>query len=87
MWRALVFAGVAGLISLALNWFGQDTEAVYLIVWGVAAVLGIWPEPIKEIKQKFKVTPARGAPAGDGVCAGGDRADRDGSRARSSAST
>ena len=57
MWRALVFAGVAGLISLALNWFGQDTEAVYLIVWGVAAVLGIWPEPTKEIKQKFKVTP------------------------------
>lgn len=56
MWRALVFAGVAGLISLALNWFGQDTKAVYLVVWGVAAVLGIWPEPIKEIKQKFKVT-------------------------------
>jgi UDP-N-acetylmuramoyl-tripeptide--D-alanyl-D-alanine ligase len=57
MWRALVFAGVAGLISLALNWFGQDTEAVYLLVWGVAAVLGVWPEPTKEIKQKFKVTP------------------------------
>ncbi len=56
MWRALVFAGVAGMISLTLNWFGQDTEAVYLVVWGVAAVLGIWPEPIKEIKQKFKVT-------------------------------
>jgi UDP-N-acetylmuramoyl-tripeptide--D-alanyl-D-alanine ligase len=56
MWRALVFAGVAGLISLALNWFGQDTEAVYLLVWGVAAVLGVWPEPTKEIKQKFKVT-------------------------------
>jgi UDP-N-acetylmuramoyl-tripeptide--D-alanyl-D-alanine ligase len=56
MWRALVFAGVAGLISLALNWFGQDTEAVYLGVWGVAAVLGVWPEPLKEIKQKFKLT-------------------------------
>jgi UDP-N-acetylmuramoyl-tripeptide--D-alanyl-D-alanine ligase len=56
MWRALVFAGVAGLISLALNWFGQDTEAVYLIVWGVATVLGVWPEPPKEIKQKFKLT-------------------------------
>jgi UDP-N-acetylmuramoyl-tripeptide--D-alanyl-D-alanine ligase len=56
MWRALVFAGVAGLISLALNWFGQDTEVVYLIVWGVATVLGGWPEPTKEIKQKFKVT-------------------------------
>jgi UDP-N-acetylmuramoyl-tripeptide--D-alanyl-D-alanine ligase len=56
MWRALVFAGVAGLISLALNWFGQDTEAVYLIVWGVAAVIGVWPEPTKEIKQKFKLT-------------------------------
>jgi UDP-N-acetylmuramoyl-tripeptide--D-alanyl-D-alanine ligase len=55
--RALIFAGVAGLISLALNWFGQDTEAVYMMVWGVAAILGVWPEPTKEIKQKFKVTP------------------------------
>jgi UDP-N-acetylmuramoyl-tripeptide--D-alanyl-D-alanine ligase len=55
MWRASSLRA-AGDISLALNWFGQDTEAVYLVVWGVAAVLGIWPEPIKEIKQKFKVT-------------------------------
>ncbi|RPI98349.1 MAG: hypothetical protein EHM39_08115, partial [Chloroflexi bacterium] len=57
VWRALVFAGVAGLISLLLNWFGQDTEAVYLLIWGAAAVLGVWPESPKEIKQKFKVTP------------------------------
>lgn len=56
MWRALVFGGVAALISLTLNWFGQDTELVYLLVWGAAAVLGVWPEPPKEIKQKFKVT-------------------------------
>lgn len=56
MWRALVFAGVAALISLALNWVGQDTEMIYLLVWGTAAVLGVWPEPPKEIKQKFKVT-------------------------------
>jgi len=56
MWRALVFAGVAALISLALNWVGQDTEMIYLLVWGTAAVLGVWPEPFKEVKQKFKVT-------------------------------
>lgn len=57
MTRALIFGGVAGLISLALNWFGQDTGAMYLIVWSAAAVAGVWPEPAKEIKQKFKVTP------------------------------
>ncbi len=57
LWRALIFAGVAGLISLLLNWVGQDTEAIYLLIWGAAAVLGVWPEPAKEIKQKFKVTP------------------------------
>jgi hypothetical protein len=57
MTRALIFGGVAGLISLALNFVGQDTGAVYLMVWSVAAVAGVWPEPAKEIKQKFKVTP------------------------------
>ncbi len=56
MWRALVFIGVAALISLALGWVGQDTEAVYLVIWSVAAALGVWPEPPKEVKQKFKLT-------------------------------
>jgi UDP-N-acetylmuramoyl-tripeptide--D-alanyl-D-alanine ligase len=56
MWRALVFVGVASLTSLALNWFGQDTEPLYLAVWGVAGLLGVWPEPPKEVKQPFKLT-------------------------------
>ncbi|MBN1564016.1 MAG: UDP-N-acetylmuramoyl-tripeptide--D-alanyl-D-alanine ligase [Anaerolineae bacterium] len=56
MWRALVFVGVASLISLALNWGGQDTGLLYLAVWGVAGVIGIWPEPPKEVKQTFKLT-------------------------------
>ncbi len=56
MWRALVFVGVAGLTSFALNWFGQDTDLLYLVIWGVTAVLATWPEPPKEVKQKFKLT-------------------------------
>ena len=56
MWRALVFAGVASVVSLALNWFGQDTEPLYLAIWGVAGLLGVWPEPPKEVKQTFKLT-------------------------------
>jgi UDP-N-acetylmuramoyl-tripeptide--D-alanyl-D-alanine ligase len=56
MWRALVFVGVAGLISISLNWAGQDTELVYLAVWGGAGLLAVWPDPPKEIKQKFKLT-------------------------------
>jgi UDP-N-acetylmuramoyl-tripeptide--D-alanyl-D-alanine ligase len=56
MWRALIFVGVASLISLALNWFGQDTELLYLTIWGAAGLLGVWPEPPKEVKQAFKLT-------------------------------
>jgi UDP-N-acetylmuramoyl-tripeptide--D-alanyl-D-alanine ligase len=57
LWRALIYVGVAALTSLALNWFGQDTDAVYLLVWSAAAILGMWPERPKEVKQKFKLTP------------------------------
>ncbi len=56
MWRALIFVGVALLVSLALSWFGQDTELLYLAIWGVAGVLSVWPEPPKEVKQAFKLT-------------------------------
>ncbi|MCZ7540755.1 MAG: UDP-N-acetylmuramoyl-tripeptide--D-alanyl-D-alanine ligase [Anaerolineae bacterium] len=56
MWRALVFVGVAALTSFALNWFGQDTDSLYLAIWGVTAVLATWPEPPKEVKQKFRLT-------------------------------
>ncbi len=55
-WRALVFVGVAVVTSLALNLAGQDTEAVYLVIWSVAALLSVWPEPPKEVKQPFKLT-------------------------------
>lgn len=56
VWRALIFVSLAALTSLVLNFAGQDTEAVYLLIWGVAGVLSVWPEPPKEVKQKFKVT-------------------------------
>jgi UDP-N-acetylmuramoyl-tripeptide--D-alanyl-D-alanine ligase len=56
MWRALIFVGVASLTTLVLGLAGQDTEAVHLVIWGIAAVAGIWPEPVKEVKQKFKLT-------------------------------
>lgn len=56
MWRALVFVGVAALTSFVLNWFGQDTDSLYLAIWGVTAILATWPEPPKEVKQKFKLT-------------------------------
>jgi len=56
MWRALVFVGVAALTSFALSWFGQDTDLLYLVIWGVTAVLATWPEPPKEVKQKFRLT-------------------------------
>ncbi|MBN2302924.1 MAG: UDP-N-acetylmuramoyl-tripeptide--D-alanyl-D-alanine ligase [Anaerolineae bacterium] len=55
-WRALIFVGVAWLISLVLNMVGQDTEAVYLLVWGIAGLWSMWSEPPKEVKQSFKVT-------------------------------
>jgi len=56
VWRALIFVGVAALTSLALNFAGQDTSAVYLLLWSAAGILAIWPEPPKEVKQKFKLT-------------------------------
>ena len=55
-WRALIFVGVAVLTSLVLNFAGQDTAAVYLGVWGAAAVFGLWPERPKEVKQRFRLT-------------------------------
>jgi len=56
MWRALIFVGVAYLTSVALNFAGQDSEALYLAVWSVAAVLSVWPERPKEVKKKFRLT-------------------------------
>lgn len=56
MWRALIFVGVALLVALLLGIFGQDTPALYLVVWGTAAVLSALPEPTKEVKQKFSLT-------------------------------
>ncbi|MBI5957249.1 MAG: UDP-N-acetylmuramoyl-tripeptide--D-alanyl-D-alanine ligase [Chloroflexi bacterium] len=54
--RSLIFVGVASVISLVLNLVGQDTSTVYLIIWGIAGVLSVWPETPKEVKQKFKLT-------------------------------
>jgi UDP-N-acetylmuramoyl-tripeptide--D-alanyl-D-alanine ligase len=56
LWRALVFLSVAALTTVVLNLAGQSTEAVYMLIWGVASLMAIWPEPTKEVKQKFKVT-------------------------------
>jgi UDP-N-acetylmuramoyl-tripeptide--D-alanyl-D-alanine ligase len=56
VWRALIFVGVAALTSLALSFAGQDTKAVYLVLWSVAGILAVWPEPPKEVKQRFKLT-------------------------------
>jgi UDP-N-acetylmuramoyl-tripeptide--D-alanyl-D-alanine ligase len=56
MWRALVFVGVAALTSFVLSWFGQDSDLLYLLIWGLTAVLATWPEPPKQVKQKFKLT-------------------------------
>jgi len=56
-WRALVYVGVALLLSLVLDLTGQDTNSVYLAIWGAAGLLSVWPEPPKEVKQKLRVTP------------------------------
>ncbi len=56
MWRALIFVAVASLVTLALYLADQDTDLVYLIIWGIAGVLSVLPEPTKEVKQKFKLT-------------------------------
>jgi UDP-N-acetylmuramoyl-tripeptide--D-alanyl-D-alanine ligase len=56
VWRALTFVGVAWVTSLVLNIAGQDTEIVYLTIWGIAGILAIWPDPPKEVKQKFRLT-------------------------------
>lgn len=57
LWRTFIFVGVALFISLGLNLAGQDTTLVYLLIWGTAGVLSVWPEPFKEVKQKFNLTP------------------------------
>jgi len=56
MWRALVFVGVASRITFALDRAGDSHELFYLLIWSIAGVIGIWPEPVKEVKQKFKLT-------------------------------
>lgn len=56
VWRALICLGVAALVTLVLGLVGQDTELVYLLLWGIASVVAIWPEPVKEVKQSFKLT-------------------------------
>jgi UDP-N-acetylmuramoyl-tripeptide--D-alanyl-D-alanine ligase len=56
LWRAVVFAGVAFVITIGLRIADQGTSLVYLVIWGIASILAIWPEPIKEVKQKFKLT-------------------------------
>lgn len=54
--RALVFSALAGLAALVIDLTGQDREGIYLLVWGVAGVLAVWPERFKEVKQKFNLT-------------------------------
>ena len=56
MWRALIFISVALLVAVLLGFFGQDSPALYLVIWGTAAVLSALPEPTKEVKQKFSLT-------------------------------
>ncbi len=56
MWRAMVYVSVALLTAVVLSFSGQNTPAVYLVIWGIAAVLSAIPEPAKEIKQKLKLT-------------------------------
>lgn len=56
MWRALIYVGVALLAAVVLSFVGRDTPALYVVIWGTAAVLSALPEPTKEIKQKFKPT-------------------------------
>ncbi len=55
-WRALIYVGVALLLSIVLSLTGQDSDLLYLAIWGVAGVLSVWPEPPKEVKQKFRLT-------------------------------
>jgi len=56
MVRALIFAGVALVATIALALTGQNSELIYLLIWGVSGVMAIWPEPVKEIKQRFRLT-------------------------------
>ncbi len=56
IWPAFVYVGVALSAALVLSFLGQDTPALYLVIWGTAAVLSALPEPAKEIKQTFKLT-------------------------------
>lgn len=54
--RALIFVGVAAVATLLLELTGQDSVTVYLMIWGVSGVMAVWPEPVKEVKQAFKLT-------------------------------
>ncbi|WP_119072387.1 UDP-N-acetylmuramoyl-tripeptide--D-alanyl-D-alanine ligase [Aggregatilinea lenta] len=54
--RSAIFVGVAMLAALVLDFSGQDREGIYLLVWGATSILGIWPEPVKEVKQKLALT-------------------------------
>lgn len=56
MVRALIFAGVALVATIALALTGQNSELIYLLIWGISGVMAVWPEPVKEIKQRFKLT-------------------------------
>ena len=67
--RALVFSALAGLAAIIIDLTGQDREGVYLIVWGVAGILAVWPERFKEVKQKFTLT-QRARAADHGVRSG-----------------
>ncbi|MCC6800377.1 MAG: UDP-N-acetylmuramoyl-tripeptide--D-alanyl-D-alanine ligase [Anaerolineae bacterium] len=54
--RALVSVGIAGVAALALELTGQESAPLYLAIWGVAGITAVWPEPVKEIKQKLRLT-------------------------------
>src|SRR5699024_10488931 len=54
--RALIFVGLAFAVTLLIELIGQDSTGVYFAIWTVCGVLAIWPEPVKEVKQAFKLT-------------------------------
>ncbi len=56
MWRSSIFLGVAVLAAVVLDLSGQDREGIYLLIWSAASILAVWPEPVKEVKQKLALT-------------------------------
>jgi UDP-N-acetylmuramoyl-tripeptide--D-alanyl-D-alanine ligase len=56
MWRSLIFVSVAALAAVLLDVTGQDREGIYLLIWSAAGILSVWPEPVKEVKQKLALT-------------------------------